>query len=280
MAADRAMVYEFVSEAKEHLANVTDDLLALEKAPEDLLRYRIDRLFRGMHSVKGGAGFFAFHNITELAHLMETLLKRLRERAARPDETQLDALLAGTDLILTLLDDVERSNQVDITLVRERLQRLVSGGHGPADASAASWCRGRGKGQRLYAIRCDLVAFCRSRQQRPSRWSSRCWPSAPSSTRAWKCPTPTSPGSAPGARPLPGHVCQPPRARTAVRGHGPDAGADRAGGGADGPGPGRAGVRATMLVMRRRRAAAGRSRCARTSASIPCASTWPCWIAS
>lgn len=125
--AERTMIFEFVSEAKEHLANVTDDLLALEKAPDVAVRYRIDRLFRAMHSVKGGAGFFAFHNVTELAHLMETLLKRLREQNARPDESQLDALLAGTDLILTLLDDVERSNQVDVTIVRDRLQRQVSG---------------------------------------------------------------------------------------------------------------------------------------------------------
>ena len=44
MTGERSLVYEFVSEAKEHLANVTDDLLALEKAPEDAVRFRIDRL--------------------------------------------------------------------------------------------------------------------------------------------------------------------------------------------------------------------------------------------
>jgi two-component system, chemotaxis family, sensor kinase CheA len=167
MAADRSMVYEFVSEAKEHLANVTDDLLALEKAHEEQLRYRIDRLFRAMHSVKGGAGFFAFHNITELAHLMETLLKRLREQGLRPEETHLDALLGGADLILTLLDDVERSNQVDITPVRERLKRLVSGAMAQLTHGAELIERPSREGSRLYSIRCDLEAFCKSRQQPP-----------------------------------------------------------------------------------------------------------------
>jgi len=166
MAVERSLVYEFVCEAKEHLANVTDDLLALEKAPDDTVRYRIDRLFRAMHSVKGGAGFFAFHNITELAHLMETLLKRLREQNARPDEVHLDALLAGTDLILTLLDDVEHSNQVDIGIVRDRLQRLVSGAlaqltHGAVLPHASEPVR------RVYSLRVDLVEFCRDRQQPP-----------------------------------------------------------------------------------------------------------------
>ena len=176
MPAERSLVYEFVSEAKEHLANVTDDLLALEKVPLDAIRYRIDRLFRSMHSVKGGAGFFAFHNITELAHLMETLLKRLRELSVRPDERQLDALLAGSDLILTLLDDVERSSSVDISPVRDRLQSLVSGAlatltaasqalqvRGPTDAALAT----AAQPPLLYAIHFDLGEHCRSRQQPP-----------------------------------------------------------------------------------------------------------------
>ncbi len=162
MAADRSLVYEFVSEAKEHLANVTDDLLALEKAPDEAVRFRIDRLFRAMHSVKGGAGFFAFHTITELAHLMETLLKRQREQNARPDESHLDALLAGADLIQTLLDDVERSNQVDITPIRERLQRLVSGALVPVEQPGTSPAV-----VHRYALRVDLAEFCRTQQQPP-----------------------------------------------------------------------------------------------------------------
>ena len=78
MAGDPPMIFEFISEAKEHLANVTDDLLALEKHRGEAARYRIDRLFRAVHSVKGGAGFFGRRNVEDLAHAMETLLGRLR----------------------------------------------------------------------------------------------------------------------------------------------------------------------------------------------------------
>ncbi len=48
MSAERTLMYEFVSEAKEHLANIGDDLLALEQHKDDSTRYRVDRLFRSV----------------------------------------------------------------------------------------------------------------------------------------------------------------------------------------------------------------------------------------
>ena len=50
-----ALLQEFVNEAREHLALVGEDILNLEKEGSDKLQDRIDRLFRAMHSVKGGA---------------------------------------------------------------------------------------------------------------------------------------------------------------------------------------------------------------------------------
>ena len=79
MSAPRPLIYEFVGEAKEHLANVCDDLLALEQGKDDSARYRIDRLFRALHSVKGGAGFFGCHRVEELAHAMETVFEGMRQ---------------------------------------------------------------------------------------------------------------------------------------------------------------------------------------------------------
>jgi two-component system chemotaxis sensor kinase CheA len=130
------MIYEFVSEAKEHLVNVNDDLLGLEKHEGETARYRVDRVFRAVHSVKGGAGFFGCHRIEELAHLMETLLGRMRQERIPVTPALIDALLAGTDRILTLLDDVEHSNEAEIDDVRYRLQPFL-GETTPLPASAA-----------------------------------------------------------------------------------------------------------------------------------------------
>jgi two-component system chemotaxis sensor kinase CheA len=122
MAASRNLIFEFVSEAKEHLANVGDDLLGLEQRQDDATRYRIDRLFRAVHSVKGGAGFFGCRSIEELAHAMESVLEDARARETAPPAPVIDALLAGADRIQALLDDVERSNDADVSDLVIRLR--------------------------------------------------------------------------------------------------------------------------------------------------------------
>jgi two-component system, chemotaxis family, sensor kinase CheA len=125
MSAERNLMYEFVSEAKEHLANISDDLLALEQHKDDSARYRVDRLFRSVHSVKGGAGFFGRRAIEELAHVMETVLDHLRSENATPSAAMIDALLAGADRIQALLDDVELSNEADVTGPVDRLRAFA-----------------------------------------------------------------------------------------------------------------------------------------------------------
>ena len=127
MSAERALMYEFVSEAKEHLANIGDDLLALEQRKDDSTRYRIDRLFRSVHSVKGGAGFFGRRAIEELAHAMETVLDHLRSESDSPPAAVIDALLAGADRIQALLDDVERSSDADVSGPLARLRSVRAG---------------------------------------------------------------------------------------------------------------------------------------------------------
>ena len=125
MSAERTLMYEFVSEAKEHLANIGDDLLALEQGKDDSARYRVDRLFRSVHSVKGGAGFFGRRTVEELAHAMETVLDHLRSQNATPPAPVIDALLAGADRIQALLDDVEHSNEADVSGPLARLRALM-----------------------------------------------------------------------------------------------------------------------------------------------------------
>jgi HPt (histidine-containing phosphotransfer) domain-containing protein len=125
MPGGPSLIYEFVSEAKEHLANVGDDLLALERRQDDSSRYRINRLFRAVHSIKGGAGFFGCRVIEELAHAMENVLDHWREQPAAPNYQVIDTLLAGTDRMAALLDDVERSNEADIVALLLRLRELL-----------------------------------------------------------------------------------------------------------------------------------------------------------
>lgn len=69
----REIFEEFVVEAKEHLDNLEQILLELEKDPEnsDL----INSAFRSMHTIKGGAGFLGLSAIVETAHKAEDVLR-------------------------------------------------------------------------------------------------------------------------------------------------------------------------------------------------------------
>jgi two-component system chemotaxis sensor kinase CheA len=122
--ANRGPIQEFVSEAKEHLANITDDLLGLERERAESLHYRLDRIFRAVHSVKGGAGFFGCKTIERIAHQMETLLDLARSRTEPPDAAWIDGLLAGADRIVGLLDDLAGEPSADIDELLAHFERL------------------------------------------------------------------------------------------------------------------------------------------------------------
>ncbi|MDR3673546.1 MAG: Hpt domain-containing protein, partial [Holophaga sp.] len=79
--ADDNLILEFVAESREHLSTIEPDLLAMEQEGAHTSQEVINRVFRAIHSIKGGAGFFAFEAIKSLSHIMESVLMQVRDRA-------------------------------------------------------------------------------------------------------------------------------------------------------------------------------------------------------
>jgi two-component system chemotaxis sensor kinase CheA len=119
--ANPIVVAEFVNEAREHLAAANEELLALESDSSTEAAPRLERLFRAMHSVKGGAGLVGCRNIGRLAHAMETVVECKTGEKEPLDRDTVDALLSGLDLIQSLLDDVENSDEADIESAWNRM---------------------------------------------------------------------------------------------------------------------------------------------------------------
>src|SRR3982750_3276030 len=72
----------FFEEASDNLSNMEQLLLALDiEAPLD---EDLNAIFRCAHSIKGGAATFGFADVTELTHVMETLLAKLRRHELKP----------------------------------------------------------------------------------------------------------------------------------------------------------------------------------------------------
>ena len=126
MESEREFLEEFVTEAKEHLDTIEDDFLSLEKQKNDPDRPLVDKVFRSIHSIKGASGFLGLYKIGDLAHVMETLLSMIRAGKIRPESEFIDALLAGADLLATMLDDINNSNDMDITKVHDRLSSMLA----------------------------------------------------------------------------------------------------------------------------------------------------------
>jgi two-component system chemotaxis sensor kinase CheA len=87
----------FVSEATEHLENLSADLVKLETEPS---RNAIESMFRHAHSVKGMAASMGFDRTASIAHRMEDLADAIRSEPGFATREVIDLLLASTDALL------------------------------------------------------------------------------------------------------------------------------------------------------------------------------------
>jgi two-component system chemotaxis sensor kinase CheA len=78
MRDDDRTKQEFISEAEELLDELGRDLRTFESAGGNVRPEVVNKIFRGVHSLKGLAGMLGFTAISELSHSLEDLLDRLR----------------------------------------------------------------------------------------------------------------------------------------------------------------------------------------------------------
>ena len=110
----------FAAEAREHLAEMSRALIALEEAPED--RESLDSIFRSVHTIKGMAGAMGYDVATRLAHNIESVLDELRGERRDINPDLIDLLLESTDLLDNAVEaTVAGQTPPDPTAVVERL---------------------------------------------------------------------------------------------------------------------------------------------------------------
>ncbi len=124
---DREMLNELIVESREHLEKIEPDLLELEQNGNNVSDELVNRVFRAVHSIKGGFGFFGISKIVDLAHSMENVMSRVRDKDLKVTGDLTDALLEGIDKLRTLLDDVGNSENVSIEEEQQKLKPFLSG---------------------------------------------------------------------------------------------------------------------------------------------------------
>src|ERR1700761_1726329 len=127
---------QFLLEGRELAQQAAADLLALERSPGDAAL--IARVFRAVHTMKGGAGLFDLGPLSSLLHVAEDLLSALRSGAMAPTASTIGALVGTIVQVERWLDDFEAAGRLpaDAAAQGQKLERTLSAASGGPDAPA------------------------------------------------------------------------------------------------------------------------------------------------
>src|SRR5436309_12449477 len=101
----------FFDETEELLAEKERLLLAVDVANPDV--EDLNAIFRAAHSIKGGASTFGFTDITEVTHVLESLLDKIRKCEMALTAEHVDTFLLSKDILKMLLDGHRSGTSVD-----------------------------------------------------------------------------------------------------------------------------------------------------------------------
>lgn len=127
----------FIDETSEHLQNLSDCIMELEKDPENM--DTINEIFRAAHSLKGMAGTMGFKRMQRLTHDMENVFQEVRSEKVKVTSSMIDLLFKCLDAIEGYLDNVKVSSDEgteDNELIIKELNDFIAAEDGAAAAPA------------------------------------------------------------------------------------------------------------------------------------------------
>lgn len=105
------LLQDFLQEASDLLSDVDNKLVDLEQHPDDT--GLLNDIFRGFHTIKGGAGFLGASEMVALCHRTENLFDRLRQRTLDIDPALMDVILEATAEVRRMMGNLASSAQPD-----------------------------------------------------------------------------------------------------------------------------------------------------------------------
>jgi two-component system chemotaxis sensor kinase CheA len=124
---DQEILQDFLIEAGELLESLSEQLIDLEKSPSDPVL--LNAVFRGFHTVKGGAGFLQLDSMVHLCHIAENVFDELRNHKIHLNPQVMDIILQTLDVLNQMFDVVKAGNYPDEAddLLLERLKKVAKG---------------------------------------------------------------------------------------------------------------------------------------------------------
>jgi len=139
--ADEEILQDFLVEAGEILELLSEQLVDLEQNPNDI--DLLNAIFRGFHTVKGGAGFLQLEALVDCCHIAENVFDVLRNGKRQVDSDLMDVVLRALDTVNEMFDEVRQRQDptpADPQLLKDLEQFAKPQGEGeaaPAESAPA-----------------------------------------------------------------------------------------------------------------------------------------------
>ncbi len=117
------LLQDFLVEASEMLSEVDGKLIELEKSPDD--RKLLNEIFRGFHTIKGGAGFLNANELVTVCHLTENLFDKLRNGELQLTTSAMDVIFAATAEVSKMFGALSQS-QLPLSAPTELIDALIA----------------------------------------------------------------------------------------------------------------------------------------------------------
>ncbi|MFC4184581.1 chemotaxis protein CheA [Saccharococcus thermophilus] len=117
----------FIDESKEHLQAINEQLLELEKAPENM--EIVNEIFRSAHTLKGMSATMGFEDLANLTHQMENVLDGIRNHKISVTSEILDVVFQAVDHLEAMIMSIAAGGdgKRDVKEVVEQLKRIEQG---------------------------------------------------------------------------------------------------------------------------------------------------------
>ena len=148
---------KFIEEATDHIQDLEEALLQLDKGRDD--KELIERVFRAMHSLKGGGAMFGFNEISSMTHNLESIYDQIRNGKTTLSDEILNLTFETVD-VLKLLVDVQAAGTKDVkTKYNEVLEKINTISQGGAqDAPEHTNLTKQEQAEKTYYIRFEPEA--------------------------------------------------------------------------------------------------------------------------
>ncbi|MDE7272662.1 MAG: chemotaxis protein CheA [Lachnospiraceae bacterium] len=137
----------FLDESKEHLQNLSDQIMELEQNPENM--DTINEIFRAAHSLKGMAGTMGYKRMQTLTHDMENVFSEVRNGTFKVQPGMIDILFKSLDALEEYVNNIQQTTEEGTndnqdlinalnSILKNNGQVIAEGSAPEADSGAAS----------------------------------------------------------------------------------------------------------------------------------------------